>query len=125
MLIIDIMKNLDLVLEGIVGKSVKSGFSVNSVLFEILKGGKKLSREELKMEMLKFRLKEKFGDLEKVDFNDKVIKEDVIKLSVTSRNSIDTIISKNNSSYIFKDIAGFEKHKVVLESGKYFLNVVK
>lgn len=115
------MKNLDLVLEGIVGKSVKSGFSVNSVLFEILKGGKKLSREELKMEMLKFRLKEKFGDLEKVDFANKEIKEEVVKLSVTSRNSIDTIISKNNSNFIFKDIAGFEKCKVILDGGKYFI----
>jgi len=115
------MKNLDLLLEGIVGKNVKSGISVNSMLFNILENGKKLSREELKMEMLKLRLKEKFGELEKINFEDVKIKEEVIKLSVVSRNSIDSIISKNNRDFIFKDIKGFEKKKVLIENGKYFI----
>ena len=115
------MKNLDLLLSEVVGKSVKTGFSVNSVLFEILKEGKKLSREELKMEMLKFRFKEKYGEMNESHFKDVKMVEEIKKLSVTSRNSIDTIISKNNSSFIFKDIKGFERSKVVLENGKYFI----
>ena len=73
------------------------------------------------MEMLKLRLKEKFGDIEKLDFSNKDIIEDVKKLSVVSRNSIDSIISKNNRDFIFKDIKGFEKKKVLIENGKYFI----
>jgi hypothetical protein len=115
------MKNLEVLLSELVGKSAKTGFSVNSVLFEILKGGNKLTRDELKMEMLKFRFVSEYGELKEEHFKDEKMIEVIKKLSVTSRNSIDTIISKNNNSFIFKDIKGFETKKVVLENGRYFI----
>lgn len=100
----------------------KSGLSVNSMLFNILGSGKKLSRFELKVEMFKLRFKEKFGiEFDNKFFDDVKYKDDIVKLSVVSRNSIDTIISKNNKMFIFKDIKGFEKSKVVLENELYFI----
>jgi len=91
-------------------------------LFNILENGKKLSRIELKVEMFKLRFKEKFGiEFENKFFEDVKFKDDILKLSIVSRNSIDTIISKNNSNFIFKDIKGFENKKVVLENDKYFI----
>jgi esterase/lipase len=115
------MKNLNEMLVNVIGVKSKEGFSVNSVLFEILKDGKKLSREELKLEMLKFRFISKFGEFKDEYFKDEKMLDEIKKLSVVSRNSIDSIISKNNSNFIFKDIKGFEKCKVVLENNKYFI----
>lgn len=115
------MKNLDVLLNEVTGSKSKDGFSINSVLFEILKDGKKLTRDELKNEMLKFRFISKHGEFKEEHFKDVKMLEEIKKLSVTSRNSIDTIISKNNNSFIFKDIKGFEKSKVILENGKYFI----
>jgi hypothetical protein len=122
MLNFNVMKNLDGLLSEVLGVSKsKEGFSVNSVLFEILKDGKKLSREELKLEMLKFRFISKFGEFKDEYFKDVKMLEEIKKLGVVSRNSIDTIISKNNRDFIFKDIKGFEKCKINLENGKYFI----
>lgn len=121
--ILGIMKNLNEMLGNVlVGSKSKSEFSVNSILFEILKDGKKLDRNELKLEMLKFRFESKFGKFEDKHFQDVEMIKEIQKLEIVSRNSIDTIISKNNRSFIFKDIKGFENVKVVLENGKYFLN---
>ena len=112
------MKNLESLFES----KVKSGLSVNSMLFNILGSGKKLSRKGLKLEMFKLRFKEKFGVEYKDEmFNDIKYKDEILKLVVVSRNSIDTIISKNNKMFIFKDIKGFESKKVVLENELYFI----
>lgn len=112
------MRNLESLFES----KKSSGLSVNSMLFNILNGGKKLSRKGLKLEMFKLRFKEKFGVEYKDEmFNDVKYKEEILKLVVVSRNSIDTIISKNNKMFIFKDIKGFENKKVVVENELYFI----
>jgi len=116
------MKNLNEMLGSIIVKNnSKEGLSVNSVIFEILKDGKKLSREELKMEMLKLRFINKFGEFKDEYFKDEKMIEEIKKLSVVSRNSVDSIISKNNRDFIFKDIKGFESKRIKFENNKYFI----
>lgn len=101
-----------------------SELNVNKIMFEILKSGKKLTRNELKIEMFKKRF-----ELEtKVIWDDKFLnnekyKKIIDKLAITSRNSIDTFISKNNREDLFVDFGVNEKMK--FENDKYFLNVTK
>ena len=81
---------------------------------------KLFSRDDLKLEILKVRLILEFKSLDKLDFEKNY---DVIKsLSVKSRNSIDTFISKNNREFIFKDIKDNETVKIMLINGKYKLS---
>ena len=50
---------------------------------------------------------------------------DVIDDIIEYDTDLDISIDLSSDKYIFKDIIGFEKSKVVLEGGKYFINVVK
>lgn len=103
-------------------KSTKnaSETNVNKIMFEILKDGKKLTRQELKIEMFKKR----FEMDQKVVWSDKFLEDakyakTIEKLAITSRNSIDTFISKNNREALFVDFGFADKMK--LEGDKYFL----
>lgn len=114
------MKNLNDLLKELTKSTTKNTFDANGSLLTILKSGSK-SREELKLEMLKIRIKDFYGTLE-VDFENQEIVEKIKKLSVTSRNSIDTLISKNNSNFLFENYIGYEKTKIELINNKYSLS---
>lgn len=105
-------------------KSTKnsSETNVNKIMFEILKSEKKFTRTELKIEMFKKR----FEIEQKVVWNDKFIEDEkykkiIEKLLTTSRNSIDTFISKNNREKLFVDFK--VENKMSCENDLYFLKL--
>ena len=105
-------------------KSTKnsSETNVNKIMFDILKSQEKFTRTELKVEMFKKR----FEMTENVIWNDKFLEDKkyektIEKLLITSRNSIDTFISKNNREKLFVDFG--TENKMLLENDKYFLKL--
>jgi len=113
------MKNLKELFES---KKSNSEINVNKIMLEILKNGKKLTRTDLKIEMFKVRFEIKNKIAWKDEYlNDKKFDEIVKKLLIESRNSIDTLISKNNSKSLFIEF-GIED-KIQKSNDLYFLNI--
>lgn len=96
--------------------------NVSKIMFDVLKSGKKFSRNELKIEMFKVRFEMENGIVWDDKFLNDVKYKDVIeKLGVKSRNSIDTFISKNNRELLFVDFG--INNKMECKGDVYFLNV--
>lgn len=98
--------------------------NTNKLMFEILKSEKKFTRNELKIELFKI----KFELEHKVVYNDKFIEDDkykksILELAKTTRNTIDTFVSKNNHNNLFVDFGINEKMQ--FQDDKYFLIVNK
>lgn len=115
------MKNLNDLFSS---KKSSKDVNVNKLMFDILKGGKKFSRNELKIEMFKIRFEMENGVVWDNKYFDDVKYKDIIeKLGVKSRNCIDTFVSKNNRELLFVDYGINEK--MICSNDVYFLNVVK
>ena len=114
------MTALEKVLKELQSSKSQKGFDAVQNLFTILKSGPK-DRNQLKKEMWLERIKIEFKNLEP-DLSKKEVLTKVQELYVTSRNSIDTLISKNNSKFLFENIKGQETTKIILTNGLFRLS---
>ena len=105
------------------GKKESVKLDVNLMMVEILKTGKSFDRNEIKMEIFKYRFKylNGFDFVEKDYLDGKYSKEMINELMIKSRNGFDSWISKNNRENVLKGFEGFEDKKVVCLNGKYLI----